>query len=44
MDNIGVMAELLYAELDMFKDEASIQKVLATLASGLYSTNSQVVE
>jgi hypothetical protein len=37
------MIELLYSELIKFEDVRSIQKVLTTIASGLYSTNTEVV-
>ena len=42
-DNISILIDLLTAELYNFNDFKSIQKVLATLASGLYSSNCDVV-
>jgi hypothetical protein len=42
-DNLWTLIELLQAELAKFNDVRSIQKVLATVASGLYSSNSEVV-
>lgn len=38
-DNIATIVDLVHAELLKFNDSKSFFKVLATLASGLYSTN-----
>lgn len=42
-DNILILIELLASELSKFEDIRSIQKVLSILASGLYSSSTEVV-
>lgn len=41
-ENVVVLVELMAAELATFQDYKSTQKVMSTLASGLYSTNVDV--
>jgi hypothetical protein len=43
-DNVVIIVELIHAELVKFKDQKSFITVLATLASGLYSTNEIVAK
>ena len=42
--NIQVLVELLRAEINQFRDQIHVTKVLLSISSGLYSQNEEIVK